>query len=74
MDDQTARMKSIDDEFDLIFFGCRCGQEPAPVTLMRAATKMIVASYPESRDKDLAVTSLISGAKHLRAAWGNYGA
>ena len=68
MDAHAQRMKEVDNQFDEIFFGCLRDEEPAPVSLMRAATKMIVASYPGGTDRDLAVANLISSAKHLRAA------
>ena len=66
MDDFTATCRQVDCKFDAILTD-RTGSEPGPIMLIRAAARMIMTTYPRHRERDMAMTDLLSSVKHLHA-------
>ena len=66
MDDFTTTCSQTDAEFDAVIIA-PSKHEPEPIMLIRAAARMIMTSYPRHRQRDMAMTDLISSVKHLHA-------
>lgn len=67
IDQQTAGIKKMDAEFDIIF-GRHFDDEPVPISLLRASAKMIVCSYPDNCHRQDAIDNFLTAAENLRLA------
>ena len=56
----------VDTDFNEIM-GTASDVEQAPVTLLRAAAKMMMTTYPEHKLRGLALANVYSSVNHLKA-------
>ena len=65
--EQYQHCKQTDEAFDVIFDG-GCQDETVPATLLRAAAKLIISSYPDNTNRALAISHILASIFYLLEA------